>query len=84
MGLFQNRRNSLLLLALLLGIHEGYLALWTPEDPQPLVCFSVPSGSLPPADQIRLRQGIVSDYQQTLMALLEDFGVMDVKGRAPS
>lgn len=66
-------RSLLLFLALLLGIRDGYLALWREEDPQPIARFDVRADSLPPADQLMLKRGIRIEDKQALLALLEDF-----------
>lgn len=66
-------RSMLLLLALLLGIRDGYLALWREEDPQPIAIFQIRADTLPPADQILLKRGIRLEDKEALLAALEDF-----------
>lgn len=70
-----SRRLSALWLSLgfVLGIHEGYLALWQGDDPEPVHRFYVRAEELPPADQILLRRGLKADSAQALYALLEDY-----------
>lgn len=61
------------LFSMLLGVKRGYLALWNGEDPQPVFTFPVTVSTLPPADQILLRRGIIVENPQSLQALLEDY-----------
>lgn len=63
----------LLALWLLLGIKNGYLAVWKDGDPQPLWVLPCPAGSLPPSDQILLRKGLYAADLGELTALLEDY-----------
>lgn len=65
--------RALILCWMLLGVKNGYLALWKPEDPQPVQIFPVRICSLPPADQILLRSGIQVENADALQALLEDY-----------
>lgn len=58
---------------MLLGVKNGYLALWKEEDPQPAQIFPVRVSSLPLSDQLLLRRGIPVDDARTLLALLEDY-----------
>lgn len=58
---------------LLLGVKNGYLALWKDEDPEPVHIFPVRIRSLPPADQLALRRGIFAEDLQALLSLLEDY-----------
>lgn len=64
---------TFLALGLLLGIKDGYLAIWNEEDPQPVCVLPCKASSLPPADQILLRRGLHAAGPQELMALLEDY-----------
>lgn len=65
--------SALVMLSMLLGVKNGYLALWIREDPQPCYTFPVPLSALPPADQILLRRGIPVENVQVLQQLLEDY-----------
>lgn len=65
--------SGIFLFFMLLGIKDGYLALWGPEDPQPVRIFSVAVNTLPPADQLLLRRGIRVENSEELQALLEDY-----------
>jgi len=60
------------LFSMILGCKNGYLALWTGEDPQPQRIFPLRISSLPPADQIQLHRGIFLEGEQALAAVLED------------
>lgn len=73
MGKCPRGRSMLLLLALLLGIRDGYLALWREEDPQPIAIFQIRADTLPPADQILLKRGLRLGDKEALLAALEDF-----------
>lgn len=63
----------LLCAGFLLGIHEGRLAVWRDDDPEPLHRFYVRAEELPPADQILLRRGLRAEDEQALYALLDDY-----------
>lgn len=71
---WRDQTASVLLAAVfLLGIHEGRLALWVEDDPEPVRIFPRQIASLPPADQLMLRRGIVIQEQAELVGLLEDY-----------
>lgn len=57
----------------LLGIHDGRVALWADDDPQPLQVFPYQASLLPEADQAALRRGIHVDSPRELAKLLEDY-----------
>lgn len=63
----------LLLFSMLLGIHDGYLALWEGEDPEPVVIYPCPAALLPPEDQSALHAGIVIEDRTQLHQRLEDY-----------
>lgn len=66
--------TSLLMTAvLLLGIKDGYVALWKDEDPQPWKILPLRCDSLPVADQLMLKKGIVIRSERELWELLEDY-----------
>ncbi len=65
--------SFLILTGFMLGIKDGYIALWKGEDPQPCRIFSVKAQTLPLSDQLRLRQGIRIESPEQLLALAEDF-----------
>lgn len=65
--------SFLIMTGFMLGIKDGYIALWKGEDPQPCRIFSIKAETLPLSDQLRLRHGIRIDSRQQLLALAEDF-----------
>lgn len=64
---------QVLLLSFLLGIQDGFVALWKDDDPKPLRVFPYRADSLPEEDQKRLRDGIRIDTKEQLLQLLEDY-----------
>lgn len=64
---------TMALLGFLLGVHNGQLALWNSEDPEPARVFPYAASLLPPADQAALRRGIPVESPEDLSRLLEDF-----------
>ena len=64
---------SCLLLAYLLGCHEGYIALWTDSSAKPARVYPYAVSSLPPADQQALKEGISVKDNLELSRLIEDF-----------
>lgn len=65
--------KSLILAAgFLLGIHNGYIALWRDGNPEPQVS-AYRADLLPPEDQRRLKEGIRIDDEAQLIQLLEDY-----------
>lgn len=71
------RKEKYLYLALffgfLLGIHDGFIALWRTDSPQPAEVFPYRADSLPIADQEALKKGIPVESAQDLAHLLEDY-----------
>ena len=63
----------LLLFGFLLGIHDGKIALWKDDDPEPLRIFPYRASLLPPADQQLLKKGIPIEDAHDLSRLLEDY-----------
>lgn len=62
-----------LLLSFIMSVSDGYIALWKSGEPEPLKIFPYQVSSLPPADQARLREGIVIDSTDDLIGLIEDY-----------
>ena len=62
-----------LVLAFLLGIRDGYIALWKDGSPEPCRVFPYRAESLPKADQESLKKGIRIESREELSQLLEDF-----------
>ena len=69
------RRSIWLALAFsfVLGSHNGYVALWEGNDPEPKEVFPYRVSSLPEADQKRLEQGIRLKNRRELIELVEDY-----------
>ena len=63
----------LVILSFLLGIHDGKIALWKDEDPQPIQIFPYRASLLPPADQNVLKHGIPIEDEHHLNRLLQDY-----------
>lgn len=63
----------LLALGFLLGIHDGRIALWKGEDPEPVRIFPYSASLLPESDQALLRKGISIQSREDLTKILEDF-----------
>lgn len=64
---------SIVLLGFLLGIHEGKIALWKENDPEPMQVFPYRAELLPEADQKALKKGIKIDSIRQLNSLIEDY-----------
>ena len=63
----------MLALSLILGSHNGYVALWEGNDPEPKEVFPYKVSSLPEADQKRLEKGIRLKNRRELIELVEDY-----------
>lgn len=57
----------------LLGIHEGKIALWQNEDPEPIKVFPFYAKFLPAADRRALEEGIRFESEEDLKRLLTDY-----------
>lgn len=57
----------------ILGSHNGYVALWEGDDPEPKKVFPYSVSSLPQADQKRLEEGIHVESKRELIQLVEDY-----------
>ena len=64
---------TLLLSGLYLGLHNGYIALWSTKSAVPEKVFPYRSAIYPQADQASLSHGITITSIEQLKALLEDF-----------
>ncbi len=62
-----------LLVSFLLGIHDGRIALWKDDDPEPVRVFPYYANALPPSDRAALEKGILIEGESNLNRLLEDF-----------
>lgn len=63
----------LVLLGFLLGIHEGKIALWKDNNPEPIKVFPYSAKLLPEADQKALEKGIKADSIRQLQELIQDY-----------
>ena len=63
----------LLLFGYLLGIQDGFVALWKDGEAKPMEVFPYPAAALPPLDQEKLGKGIPIDSMEDLHSLLEDY-----------
>ena len=68
-------RRWLLVIALgfLLGIQDGYIALWKDGCEKPVEVFPFQARLLPEADQKRLQEGIRIESAEELSRLMEDY-----------
>ena len=57
----------------LLGIKDGYIALWKDNSVVPLEVFPYKAQLLPPEDQRALEKGIRINSHEELMTLLQDY-----------
>ncbi len=64
---------SLLLLGFILSVHNGQVALYKDQDPEPYRVFPCKVSSLPPAVQLALRTGIPVDSPEQLKELIEKY-----------
>ena len=60
-------------LTFLLGVHDGYIALWKEGSPEPAEVFPYKASLLPEADQTRLEKGIRIESKKDLLELMEDY-----------
>lgn len=58
---------------LLLGVHNGYIALWRDGVQEPVRVFPYRAELLPQRDQMLLEAGIPIESQSRLHSLLEDY-----------
>ena len=65
--------SMLLAFGFLLGIRNGRLALWLDGEPHPEQIYDIRADTLPPADRLRLRQGIRLESREAVWALLENY-----------
>ena len=63
----------ILLAGFLIGIHNGRIAIWQGEDPQPKAILPYSAELLPEADRIALQNGIRLNSREDLTRFLEDF-----------
>ena len=68
-----NLLPAFLLFGFLLGIHNGKIALWKDDDPEPIRVFPYQASLLPEKDQDALEQGIRIRDRSQLIRILEDY-----------
>ena len=61
-----------LLAGFLVGIHNGRIAIWKGDDPQPIKILPYLAELLPEADRTALENGIILDTREDLIRFLED------------
>lgn len=64
---------TIFLLGLLLGIKNGYIALWKDGSAEPLYVFPYKAQMLPEEDQRKLAQGVPVQDMRALESILEDY-----------
>lgn len=64
---------SLLLAVYLLGIHEGKIALWSGDDPEPVQVFPYSASLLPQEARAYLEKGIPINSMDELDRLIEAY-----------
>lgn len=62
-----------LILAFLLGVRDGFVALWIIPGKDPVYISPYSVSSLPPEDRMRLESGITVETKEELVRLLEDY-----------
>ena len=63
----------IMLLSVLAGIHNGRIALWYGEDPEPALVLPYSAALLPENDRTALENGIRIKSREELTRFLEDF-----------
>ena len=64
---------SAVLFGFLLSVHEGRIALWKDDDPEPVKVFPYHARILPAADRRALEEGIRFNSAEDLVRLLNDY-----------
>ena len=64
---------SAIMFGFLLGVHEGRIALWKGEDPEPIKVFPYYARMLPAVDRRALEEGIRFESAEDLVRVLEDY-----------
>ena len=62
-----------LVLTFLLGVQDGFIALWHLPEAEPVCVFPYSAASLSPYDRQKLENGIRAESCEELMHLLEDY-----------
>jgi hypothetical protein len=64
---------GMLLFGFILGIHEGRIALWKDNDPEPYKVFPYYASMLPRKDRNALKKGIYLENEDQLRQLVEEY-----------
>lgn len=62
----------IILTGILVGIHNGRIAIWVGEDPEPKTVLPYPAELLPDTDRSALEKGIHLKSRQELIRFIED------------
>ena len=73
MGSFRKSLCGLLLIGWILGIHNGYIALWKEDMDSPSIVFPYKATLLPPEECNRLEEGICIPSKPYLEFLLMNY-----------
>lgn len=65
--------TAVFLFSILLGIHDGKIALWKDDDPEPYKVFSYRADLLPDDARNALHKGIRVESKEELNRLLEAY-----------
>ena len=65
--------TNLVIFGFILGIHEGRIALWKDNDPEPYKVFPYYASMLPRKDRNALKKGIYLENEDQLRQLVEDY-----------
>ena len=69
----KERILSFMMLTLLLGTRNGYIALWKAGEPEPIRTFPYMVQFIPEPDRRALEKGILIESPGQLAQLLEDY-----------
>ncbi len=64
---------NILMLSLLLGVHDGFVALWKGQDPEPYKVFPYAVSALPKPAQQALKAGIPIESMEDLERLIKNY-----------
>ena len=65
--------SILFLFGFLLGIHQGKVAIWKDDDPEPMRVFPYSAQLLPPADRRALEEGLRFESKEDLIRVITDY-----------
>lgn len=68
-----NKLRFMSLLLILLGVRNGFLALWEYDDPQPVRIYPIAVSSLPASAQEELSKGIELRDGNALAEILKEY-----------